>query len=152
MELKINWTDVERVRLAGDFLNALAMVGGTAEVEPDASGRKSVTITSCYFIIPNIPNLEKQSPTAFMEDTLPAKLPASLELFEKLQNRQQWLARTVIALSIRDYLRAQSTGDRHGLEKVRAYLIKEKATQPEDSKVVPLLDSLLALVEKELTQ
>ncbi|HAY22875.1 hypothetical protein [Desulfobacca acetoxidans] len=145
LEIKMSWTNTEKIRRLGFFLNALAMIGGMGEVRRDEAGHNQVNISSRYIMIPTL----KELPVAdTVEDVLPADLLNSPRLSQKFN--KLWLSRTVLAFSLRDFKRAKAKGDRQGIERVRSCLIAEKAGLTEEDKIVSQIDLMLGLVNKEL--
>lgn len=145
LEVKLSWTNTEKIRRLGFFLNALAMIGGTGEISRDEAGRTVVNVSSRYIMIPTL----KELPAAdTVEDVLPTDLLNSPKLSQKFN--KLWLSRTVLAFSLRDFKRAKAKGDRQGMERVRSCLIAEKAGLSREDKIVPQIDLMLALVNKEL--
>jgi hypothetical protein len=145
LEAVLPWTNPEKVRRYGFFLNALAMIGGFGEIRRDQSGKPVVAISSSFITMPSLPGI---STLEIVDDNLPVDLINSPKLAEKFSRR--WGLRTLMAISVRDFKRAKARGDRLGIERVRAYLIAEKAQLSKDHPDLPLVEGLLNMVRKEL--
>jgi hypothetical protein len=142
---KVAATDTEKIKTWGMYLNALAMVGGSGVIRRDADGKGIADMSSTFTMIPKLqefPSVEE------VKDNLPVELLNPSELSKQLSTT--WGYRTTFALCLAEFKRAKSKGDRQGLERVRAYLMAERAQLKGNDERVGQINEMLNLVDEEL--
>jgi hypothetical protein len=140
--------DAARLKMYGAQLSALAVISGFGALE-EVGGRSQVVMSSTYVVVPQVPSLD--SPIIYVDDVLPPEQLGSPRLWERLS--KLWGRSTVVALGMREFREAQASGDRERLQKIRAYLVGERASAgPGNEQFLVQLNALIALVDKELAR
>lgn len=147
IDIEVAGTDMERIRLYGTDLKALAIVSGYGSVERTGSGKDVANISSQYYTLPSLPEF---APVVLdIDDTLPAELLNSPKLHEKLTGH--WGTYTLFAVSLREFEEAKAGRDRARVERVRAYLMDELAQLgPEEQLKMKEIVELIKLIDQEL--
>ena len=147
-DLAVKRSDTERLRQIGEFVEALAIVGGfglpAGTAQPD-----TVRLSSHYFVVPELPRF--RTGTLFIDDQVPAARLNSPDLYEQLSDN--WALHTLLALSIRQIRTASAGRDAAALRQVHGRLVAKRAEYgaDEQAKVRPL-SRLIAIVDGELTR
>jgi hypothetical protein len=149
-KVRVTLMDTEKIQLYGDYLNALAIIGGAGSVQRDAAGNEVVRVRFHY---QTIPFQEKFAPIReVVSFTAPAAELNFPELYEKVSAR--WGLYTLLALSVREvreFERTKPAGDRTKLERVRAYLVAERSQLRSDEPLkMQHIQKLLDLVDEKL--
>jgi hypothetical protein len=137
-------------RAYGVQLNALAVVDGmvTKEVN-EKSVAEQLQVSSEFEIIPSLPSFQPN--TVWVDDSLDAASLQSTKLYELLN--REWGRNATLAVSVLEAKHALEAGDRAALQKVRHYLIAERADLgPEAAPAAHQIGQLLALIEQALPQ
>ena len=135
--------DLERLRSAGEFVNALAVVSGRG-IGEGSGGAPSIELASNYLIIPRGELFV--APVLSIVDTVPAEKIGLAAIDPKMS--RMWGRATILALAAQDLSDAQSkSGEerRAALKRVQQYLVAERSNVGAkdalgDSKLKELLD------------
>lgn len=147
-DLAVKRSDTERLRQIGEFVEALALVGGfgrpAGSAQPDA-----VRLSSHYFVVPQLPRF--RTGTLFIDDQVPTARLNSPDLYEQLSDN--WALHTLLAISIRQIQAASAGDDAMALRQVHGRLVAKRAEYgaDEQAKVRPL-SRLIAIVDGELSR
>lgn len=135
-------TDTEIIKAIGEALNALAVVyisGRTA-----GSGAETIlSLQSRYRIIPS--TNEYTPKVMYIDDFAPTSVPLYQEINKK------WGHGTVLAIAIKEYVRAKNERNRDLLEVIREYLVTERSRLGnQDRGLAEDLTKLIELCDKGL--
>jgi hypothetical protein len=140
--------DLERLRSAGEFVNALAVVSGIGIGE--GSGTPSIELASNYLIIPRGDLFV--APVLSIVDTVPAEKIGLAAIDPKMS--RMWGRATILALAAQDLNDAQAkSGEarRVALKRVQQYLVAERSNiGAKDTLGDSKLKELLDVVAREL--
>lgn len=135
-------TDVEMVGKMGSILNALAMVqiNGKMTVQHE---QKVLSLESRYLIVPSARDFIPR--VLFIDDMAPTSVP----LYQNISHR--WGHGTILAIAIKEYVRAKNEDNRELLRTVRSYLIAERSTlSAKDKGLADDITALIALCDQGL--
>lgn len=121
--LEVAAADHERMRTYGEYVNALAVIGGTAI----GDGAQTVELSSSFVIIPRAAKFEP--PVLMIVDRLPAASLGQHTLDQRMS--REWGRATVIALAASQLRAAQSLDGearRAALKRVQRYVVAERAS------------------------
>lgn len=140
-------TNTERVSASGEYLNALAMIGGQGHIKRLRNNQEILELASQYLIIPWLEGFTVR--TWYIDDSLP---PGSIALAALANSLNKlWGRSTLLALSLREFIQAKADRDTERLKRIRTYLIAERSQAgPDNEPLLSQVKSLLELVEKEL--
>ncbi len=147
-DLAVKRSDTERLRQIGEFVEALALVGGFGQpagsAQPDA-----VRLSSHYFVVPQLPRF--RTGALFIDDQVPTARLNSPDLYEQLSDN--WALHTLLAISIRQIQAASAGRDADALRQVHGRLVAKRSEYgaDEQAKVRPLT-RLIAIVDGELSK
>ncbi len=150
--LEVALTDTGKIQLYGRYLKTLAMINSTGRIRRDATGDEVAELTFHYRAIPfdaaSTPIREIYS------YTVPVAELQFPERYEQMGER--WGFYTLVALCVRElnaFKAAASPSDRTRLERVRAYLLAERAQLQRDEPLkLHYIEKLLGLVNQNLGQ
>jgi hypothetical protein len=150
--LQVALADTGKIQLYGRYLKTLAMINSTGRIRRDTSGGEAAQLTFHYRAIPfdagSTPIREIYS------YTVPVAELHFPERYEQMGER--WGFYTLVALCVRElntFKAAAPPSDRTRLERVRAYLLAERAQLPRDEPLkLYYIEKLLDLLNPHLGQ
>jgi hypothetical protein len=146
-QLNVEAADLERLRTYGEFVNALAVVGGMGIADASAG---TIELSSSFVVIPRAQQFEP--PVLTIVDTVPTASIGRVALDQRMS--KEWGRATVIALGVRDLKLAQSMPPpqkRSLLQRTEQFLTAELADVGANDPVsARKLQQLLEQVRREL--
>jgi hypothetical protein len=147
--IDVDGANVEKIKIMGHYLNALAVISGNGELIRKSNASETIDMRSRFLIMPTKDTVVRQ---LVVEDReVPATLFNSLRLAENLS--PQWGHHTLLALCQRELEKAKTkqVKDRDALWRVRAYVNAQLHRASGDEKLkVGDLQRLLQQIDKEL--
>lgn len=143
-------TDLAKRRSIGEYIKALAMISGISQWKSSQNNDPKINLYSDFLVMPSesgkSPRLLQVRDKELTPDTI-----NSIELADQLS--PLWGHFALLAIAGKEVTRATISGDNSTLERIRAYLIAEKATlEKNDSYKLNDLNRLLARIEQRLNQ
>jgi len=137
-------------RSIGEYVTALAMISGMSQWKSNQGDNQQMSIYSNFLVMPT--ETGKNPRLLQVRDKgLSSEAVNSIELADQLS--PLWGHFALLAIAGKEYARAAENGDKAVLERIRAYLIAEKATlQKEETFKLNDLNRLLAKIEGGLNQ
>lgn len=153
LPMRVEATDLQRMRAVGNSLYALAMISCSGTIGPAAgntkhTGKKQyVFMNARYLIIPSIEDIKERS--FHLMDKSPVNEPPTPKGLN--QSRTLWGGYTLLAFSVRQLIQDREHKDVTEIEKIRKYIIAEQRNLgKEDEELASELKTLLDLINKTL--
>jgi hypothetical protein len=150
--LQVALTDTGKIQIYGRYLKTLAMINSAVRLQRDANGVEVAQLTFHYRAIPF--DMASTPIREVYSYTVPVAELHFPERYEQMGAR--WGLYTLAALCIRElsaFKAAASPSDRTQLERVRAYLLAERAQLRRDEPLkLQVIEELLDLVNQHLGQ
>lgn len=144
-DIAVQRTDSERLDVIGNYVKALALVGGRGQLQHGDQDR--ILLTSLYHMVPS--TFDFHAGALYVDDLLASDYLNSPLMFEALSD--EWVLHTLIAVSVQKFKQARDDRDVNALKEIRAYLLAQRSEYGADEiNKVALLDDLLSLVAHEL--
>lgn len=125
LEQSLSITGLAKRRSIGQYVNALAMISGISQWKNGDGEQIKMNIYSDFLVVPA--EQGKNSRLLQVRDKgLSSETVNSIELADQLS--PLWGHFALLAIASKEYERATKNGDNSMLERIKAYLIAEKAT------------------------
>jgi hypothetical protein len=141
-------SDIDRLRVYGSYLNALAMITGHGAIASDG-GANILGVSSTFLVVPQADPLG--AAVLYVDDDVPADRVASPRLYQVLS--KLWGRSAVLAMGVSEFGKAKVAHDKVAMKRIRGYLQAERGgAGPGDELLVAQLNTLIEGVDQELAR